>query len=169
MELVRIAGIIPAFIFFCFMTAAGSPSLKDRIGTDSLRSDFETVGDSLVQVARSYLGTPYKYGSRGPDTFDCSGFTLFIFTNFDIPLPATSRTQIHAGREVALDSVRQGDLIFLTSPGSRNRPGHVGIITRNDEEGIFFVHSSSMRGVVEDRLNSYYQKKLIAFRRVLED
>lgn len=137
------------------------------IASDSLENDQPVLADSLIRFARTLEGTPYRYGARGPDAFDCSGFTCYVYGNFAFSLPASSRNQVAAGAEVDMDSVRKGDLIILTSPNSGGRPGHVGIVTRHDGEGIFFIHSSSRRGVVEDRLDAYYRKRLLAFRRIL--
>lgn len=123
--------------------------------------------DSIVMHARSFLGTPYKYGARGPSQFDCSGYTRFVFQQVEVELPVTSRTQANTGVPIALDSARSGDLIFFTSPRSNLAVGHVGIITQRDSTGVYFIHSSSRRGVVEDKLEGYYQKRYLETRRVL--
>ncbi len=138
--------------------------------TDSIKDSEDSLAhlrDSLILYARSYLGTPYKYGARGPDQFDCSGYTRHVFRFASHDLPVSSRTQIHVGEPVPLDSARRGDLIFFTSPRSGYQPGHVGIITKNDEEGILFIHSSTQRGVVEDKLTEYYRRRFLSIRQVL--
>lgn len=123
--------------------------------------------DSLIHYARSYIGTPYKYGARGPDQFDCSGYTSHVFKFVSKELPFSSRSQIHIGEKGSLDSASKGDLIFFTSPRSGDLPGHVGIVSRNDEDGLFFIHSSTQRGVVEDRLTGYYRRRFISIRQIL--
>ena len=158
--------------FFCFCLLAATTN-RDGWGDSrgipvSGNDSLEVVIDSLIGVARTYIGTPYKYGARGPERFDCSGYTSYVFNTAEVALPFSSRAQIHRGLPVSLDSVRKGDLIFFTSPRSGSNPGHVGIITRNDEDGLYFIHSSSTRGVVEDRLDGYYRNRYLGARRILD-
>jgi cell wall-associated NlpC family hydrolase len=137
--------------------------------SDSTEQEWDSsvaLIDSLLGQARSYLGTPYKYGARGPSQFDCSGYTAYVFRQIEINLPVTSRTQAKEGVPVSLDSAYSGDLIFFTSPRSGTSVGHVGIITKNDSTGIYFIHSSTYRGVVEDRLEGYYKKRFLEARRI---
>ena len=56
-------------------------------------------GHELVTYAKEFLGTPYRYAANGPDHFDCSGFTTYIFKHFGISLPRTSRDQFSVGRQ----------------------------------------------------------------------
>ena len=41
-----------------------------------------TTADSIIDTACSYLNTPYLFGAVGPDKFDCSGFTMYVFAFF---------------------------------------------------------------------------------------
>ncbi len=50
----------------------------------------------LIQVARSLLGKPYRYGAKpeeAPNVFDCSSFTQYVFKQVGIELPRTSIEQ----------------------------------------------------------------------------
>ncbi|MCI7763431.1 MAG: NlpC/P60 family protein, partial [Bacteroidales bacterium] len=52
------------------------------------------TGDKVVECAKKYLGTRYRSGGMSPKRgFDCSGFTSFIYSNHDIVLPHSSRSQ----------------------------------------------------------------------------
>ncbi len=155
--------------FLCSFEASASYTRGVPVAADSLilTDSSEVVLDSLVTYARTYLGTPYKYGGRGPERFDCSGYTSHVFTSVDVRLPFSSRAQIAHGMPVALDSVRKGDLLFFTSPRSGSNPGHVGIVTRVEQGKLYFIHSSSTRGVVEDPLKDHYRRRFIEARRIL--
>jgi cell wall-associated NlpC family hydrolase len=172
-RMVKYGTVVLLLLFFTALSSfkeSTSAALTAGSKSDSLGFSGDSLViplDSIVLHARSYLGTPYKYGARGPSQFDCSGYTRFVFQQVAIELPVTSRTQANEGIPIELDSARSGDLIFFTSPRSNQAVGHVGIITHRDSTGVYFIHSSSRRGVVEDKLDGYYQKRYLETRRVL--
>lgn len=80
---------------------------------------------SLVSYAHQFIGRPYVFGATGPDAFDCSGFTQYVFRKFGRNLSRTTYTQVNEGSYVSRDQLQPGDLVF--SRGSAARPEHVGI------------------------------------------
>jgi cell wall-associated NlpC family hydrolase len=84
---------------------------------------------SVVDVARRYLGVPYLWGGNDPAVgLDCSGFTSLVFAQLGVTVPRTSAQQATAGRAVPnLSQAQPGDLLFFDY--SPERPGidHVGI------------------------------------------
>ncbi|WP_392544377.1 C40 family peptidase [Oryzobacter telluris] len=77
---------------------------------------------AIVNIARQYLGIPYKYGGDDPSGFDCSGFTSYVFRKAGISIPRTASAQQDAARPVS--DPQPGDLVFFGSPA-----WHVGIYT----------------------------------------
>ena len=71
---------------------------------------------SIVSVAKKYLGARYVWGATGPNTFDCSGFTSYVYRQVGVSIPRTSRDQIHAGERVSRSDLAPGDLVFFGSP-----------------------------------------------------
>jgi peptidoglycan DL-endopeptidase CwlO len=71
---------------------------------------------SIVSVAKKYLGARYVWGATGPNTFDCSGFTSYVYRQVGVSIPRTSRDQIHAGERVSRGDLAPGDLVFFGSP-----------------------------------------------------
>ena len=70
----------------------------------------------LIQIAKSLIGMPYKYGaamSDAPNFFDCSLFTQYIFKQVGVELPRSTILQAEYGNEVALENIEPGDLLFL--------------------------------------------------------
>ena len=82
------------------------------------------AGDAAVQEASRHAGKPYRYGAAGPDSFDCSGFTSYVFRQVGVELPRTSSEQHAHARPISKADVAPGDLIFFWYDG---RVGHVGI------------------------------------------
>lgn len=68
-----------------------------------------------VQWAYRELGKPYVWGAAGPDSFDCSGLTQYIYGKAGIYLPHYTGDQWNSGRHVSRSDLRPGDLIFYFS------------------------------------------------------
>ncbi len=82
--------------------------------------------DTVLAAARAELGSPYVYGSEGPDTFDCSGLVQYVFGVAGIPLPRTAAQQQKSSTRVS--TPQPGDLVFFGSPAT-----HVGIYVGNGQ------------------------------------
>lgn len=83
-----------------------------------------SVGAAAVSEASRHAGKPYRYGSTGPSSFDCSGFVQYVFGQVGVSVPRTSGQQAAAARSVPRGSEQLGDLIIFRSGGSVS---HVGI------------------------------------------
>lgn len=70
----------------------------------------------VVAIAMKYLGCPYQWGASGPNRFDCSGFTMFVYAQVGVSLPHSSRAQIGCGQPVSRSNLEPGDLVFFGSP-----------------------------------------------------
>lgn len=84
----------------------------------------------IVDLAHSYMGTPYVWGGESPRGFDCSGFAQYLYGKVGIQIPRTTYTQWTArnGRSVSKGQLQPGDLVFFRGSDSRGGlPGHVGI------------------------------------------
>ena len=129
--------------------------------------------EKIVEVAKKYLGTPYKWGSIDPNIgFDCSGFVYKVMNEVEVEVPRVSRSFKDFGSEVSKEDAQKGDIIIFTgSDYSTKTIGHVGIIISEKGEDIEFIHSSSYKnrsGVVINKLNSAnYTKRFIGIRSVL--
>lgn len=123
-----------------------------------------SVRDSLVFTANGLTGIPYRQGGDTPSGFDCSGFTRFVFAQHGVSLPRLTQEQYRAGRSVAAEDVRPGDLVFFTTvaPGA----SHVGVAVSRDT----FVHAPSERGVVriESLSERYWASRYLGARRIIE-
>jgi cell wall-associated NlpC family hydrolase len=82
---------------------------------------------SLVEYAKKFLGTPYKWGGTTPSGFDCSGFTQYVFKAFGINLPRVSYQQGNGGSAVSKNNLKPGDLVFWDNSSRNVGADHLGI------------------------------------------
>lgn len=119
------------------------------VSTVSERNVYVSRGTSrggnerVVQIALSLLGRPYRWGAAGPNAFDCSGFTMYVYAQIGISLPHSSAAQYYSGRRVSYDELQPGDLVFFARRGGRI--SHVGIYIG----GGNFVHAPQTGDVVK--------------------
>ena len=118
----------------------------------------------IFKIAQNELGKHYVWGAVGPATFDCSGFTSYVFRQVGINIPRTSREQAKYGKLVHRDQLRPGDLIFFDTDYNKKGIDHVGIYMGNDK----FIHASSARKrVIITSLNkAFYKQRFKLARRV---
>ncbi|MHB1017227.1 MAG: C40 family peptidase [Coriobacteriia bacterium] len=114
--------------------SAARPSTDYGTPTNAPRS-------AVVSIALSKLGSPYKWAASGPNTFDCSGFTMWVYRQVGVSLPHSSRAQINSGQRVSRDKLAPGDLVFF----GRSTIHHVGIYVG----GGNFVHAPTTGDVVK--------------------
>ncbi len=129
------------------------------------------TANEIMDEAFSHLGTRYRYGSTGPSSFDCSGFTSYVFRQNDFSIGRTSRDQFAKNEPIQRDELQRGDLVFFTSPRSGRGVGHVGIVVDvNYLTGTFtFIHASTKEGVkVSKSTDGYYARRYVGARRVLQ-
>ncbi|MBR4893335.1 MAG: C40 family peptidase [Clostridia bacterium] len=121
-----------------------------------------SVSNQIVEFAKQFLGKPYVYGANGPNSFDCSGYTKYIFSQFGISLPRTSYTQVNAGYYVPRENLQAGDLVFFKDGGVVS---HVGIYVA---DGIMIHASSGAGNVTYTPITSgYHNTHYYTARRVL--
>ena len=127
------------------------------------------IVDQVINYAYRFRGTPYRYGAMSPRGFDCSGFTSYVFKRFGIELDRSSRGQISDGVRVKQKDLQPGDLVFFQGRSGRGGVGHVGIVTKvNDDNTFHFIHSACSSGVTESKnTESYYSRRYVGACRVL--
>ena len=113
------------------------------------------------------MGKPYVWGAEGPSSFDCSGFTYYVYKNAaGITLPRVSADQSKYGTTVSKSNLRAGDLVFFDTNGSNNGAvSHVGIYIGGGQ----MIHCSSSKGqVIKTSMETnYWVNAFVRAKRVL--
>ncbi len=141
-------------------------------GNDDLNVGYESMTvNSLLDEAMSHIGARYRSGSKGPNAFDCSGFTSYVFRQMEgTNIGSSSRDQYARNIPVSRSEMQRGDLVFFTSPSSGRNVGHVGIVVDVDpiNRTFNFIHASSSEGVkISNSNDGFYARRFIGVRRVL--
>lgn len=133
-------------------------------------SDAENKAEKVISTARTFIGTPYKYGGTTRSGMDCSALLINSFGAVKLNLPRSSEAQSKVGTEVKIHELKPGDLVFFATGNKKKEITHVGLITDvRSKDNIKFIHASSSLGVVETNLFAeYYQKRFRVARRVIE-
>ena len=89
---------------------------NENIDIDTFNVSRNIIEKNIISYACNFLGTPYVYGANGPNSFDCSGFTKYIFESISINLPRTSQAQYYNGILVNKEDLKNGDLVSSGMP-----------------------------------------------------
>jgi len=122
------------------------------------RGSASISSNAIVAYASNFLGTPYAWGANGPNTFDCSGFTKYVYAHFGVTLSRTTFSQINEGSYVPRENLQAGDLIFF---GTSSNPHHVGIYVGNNS----YIHAPSTGDVV--KISALTRSDYLTARRVM--
>ncbi len=141
-----------------------SESNDSKPSTPTPPASNSNAAQAVVNMAYSKQGCPYVWGSEGPNSFDCSGFTYYVYKNAaSITLPRSSSAQSGYGQTVSKSNLQPGDLVFFNTSGSG--VSHVGIYLG----GGNMMHSPSPgKSVCVVSINSsYYSSRFVTGKRVL--
>lgn len=126
---------------------------------------WEQRADAVINAGRKYLGATYLYGAATTrtDAFDCSSYTVRVFSEIGINLPRTSAQQANVGTEIPLSQVRKGDLVFFDTSGN-GVINHVSIIVDSNT----LLHAATSTGVAFANYNTYWKPRAVKAVRVIQ-
>lgn len=126
----------------------------------TFNKNFYSAGFSrkMMTSIQSKIGIPYRYGSMGPKSYDCSGFVWSVFNESGFYFERTSAKSLWENSTAVEGDARYkfGTLVFF------NRLGHIGIVA--DAEG--FYQASSSKGITYSKFDGYWAKRIVGFRQL---
>lgn len=145
------------------LTAKDSSGSRGDGTTTTTTVASSSVGAQVVALAKNYLGYSYVYGASGPYSFDCSGFTSYVYKQFGYTLNRSAADQLSNGVSVAYSDLQPGDLIFFRN-NTTKAASHVGIYIGSGQ----FIHASTNTyQVIISDLSGYYSNIYVGARRIL--
>ena len=117
-------------------------SNREKAISNVSNNKVSELGSEIVSYAKQYLGCPYVYGAAGSQSFDCSGFTMYVYKHFGYSLSHSATAQSKVGTYVAKEDLQPGDLVFFLDYETMDGIGHCGIYIGDGE----FIHASSGSG-----------------------
>lgn len=156
------------------MSCASAPQYSEPVSKSSKETTSKVVtkpkpktqnkGQKIADLAKTMVGSPYKYGGESPSGFDCSGLVFYTHGKIGLRTPRTSLQQYRSAKHVSMNKLRSGDLIFFKL--TRSPVSHVGIYVGNGR----FIHApQSGKQVKATRLNhAYWKTKIVSAGRFYE-
>ena len=127
--------------------------------------------NAIVACAKKYLGRPYAHGATGPKSFDCSGFTRFVYDATGLAkLSRVPAGQYKQGKPITrISDMRPGDLVFFTGRSLSQKWGHVGIVVSAEPDGskFKFIHANNRGVTIDESTMGYYKSRYVGCCRVL--
>ncbi|TXK71593.1 C40 family peptidase [Mesonia sp. HuA40] len=152
-----------SLLLLLILSACGS---KREVASKNYKN--KTTAEKIISHARSFEGTPYKFGGTTKRGMDCSGLIYTSFLSQNISLPRVSSEMAKKGKTLRQREIRPGDLVFFRTNKRRRRINHVGLVVNHNKSGIYFIHSSTSRGVIVSKLEeNYWKKAYVLAKRIL--
>ena len=147
---------------------ACKPPVMDNNSADSM--SVSKKQEAILSVAKAQLNKPYVWGAEGPNSFDCSGFTKYVYKKaLNINIPRVSGDQARFGEKISVGNFQIGDLIYLDTSGALDGVvSHVGIYIGNGE----MIHASGSKSnpkyVTVSKIDSgWYKDRVLGARRLM--
>jgi cell wall-associated NlpC family hydrolase len=158
----------------CMLASCGSSKVRYNTAnrTKGTVSKSHNANSSkatkIVNYAKGFEGTRYKFGGTNEKGMDCSGLVYTAFNQEDIWLPRISRDMAREGQRIPLRQTSIGDLLFFQTNKSSRVINHVGLVVETERGAIKFIHSTSSRGVIISSLEErYWNDAFVEARRIM--
>jgi cell wall-associated NlpC family hydrolase len=117
--------------------------------------------EDAVDLAARLIGRPYVWGAEGPQSFDCSGLTQYVYQEFGIELPRRAVDQSKFGNPAG-SRLQRGDLLFFSTDERQSLVTHVGLY---EGDGVMIDASKRHGRVRRDNLDETYWIERFMFAR----
>lgn len=147
-------------------TTTSASKTSNSTSSKSSSSTLETK-QNIIDYAKTFQGTRYKFGGTTSAGMDCSGLICTAFEKENISLPRVSRDMAKEGKSISLREIEKGDLVFFKTT-KKNVISHVGLVVDTSQGKVRFIHSSTSAGVIISSLDeAYWKRAFVEVRRVI--
>lgn len=124
------------------------------------------MASRIRSFINDWYGAPYRFGGTTKSGVDCSALMQHYYREvYNVSILRTTKLQYNQGISVRLTDLKIGDLVFFNTQRRGSGVSHVGVYMGNNK----FLHASTSRGVVlSDLSSSYYQKRVVGARRLIQ-
>ena len=146
-------GLLWVFLFFSH-GVCGEHSVAAVVASSH---GLSRLDDRIFQEVSKYIGVRYKRGGSSRSGVDCSGFVRLIYRHVfhvDLPFVASSQSKLPMFKDIPLEELRTGDLIYFCRTPKRKNINHVGIYLTDGE----FAHAIEAKGVTVSSLSETHWK-----------
>lgn len=140
-----------------------NPRITGAVPVCLLLFAADAVAQDVIDVAARLIGRPYVWGAEGPNSFDCSGLTQYVYQQFGVELPRRAISQSRSG-DAAGRRLQRGDLLFFSTDTRKSEVTHVGLY---EGDGVM-IDASKRHGRVrrDDLSDEYWAERFMFARRV---
>lgn len=138
------------FILTAFVGIAtfGSLATFSANNTTTAHADSKVSYAKVKKEAYKQLGKKYVWGATGSKTFDCSGFTQYVYKHAAHKyIPRTAQEQYNYGKKVSTKHMKKGDLVFFGT--SKRNIDHVGMYVGGGR-----MIDAQLRGVITEKVHA---------------
>ena len=173
--IMRKTALIFILIFISCAALEAQENTIPQIHHDSLYMSTSELADKIIEEAYRHLGIRYKYGANGPRSFDCTGFTCYVYNKFGYKLSRSSKDQSTDGKPVegSFRNLQKGDILIFGSRRNKREVGHAGIfieLVDSTATDFRFIHASTKKGItISNYSETYYRERFLGARRILPD
>lgn len=148
-------------------STSSNTSTSNSTKSESITSSDTIKGTDVIAYAKKFLGYKYVWAGDGSNgTFDCSGFTMYVYNHFGISLPHYTVSQYNSSKGTKItkqSDLKMGDIVFLTDYETGAACGHCGIYISDGD----FIHADSSVGYVNiSNLNGIYKGRFCGALRI---
>lgn len=114
---------------------------EDLMKFEKWATSRDLSGENVEALARAFLGVPYMWGGKSIKHVDCSGLSSMVYHMLGVILPRNASQQVKVGKEVPMDELQKGDLLFFGRAATEEKPERISHVAIYIGDGKI-IHSS---------------------------